>query len=85
MTAPSRVRRAHGGGRAAHPAGRGTRKEVDRMGIMDPRGRGGAPTPEELVARSDAWFERHPVLGGALFVVVFTGLVPAMAALGLLS
>ena len=84
MTAPSRVRRAHGGGRAAHPAGRGTRKEVDRMGIMD-RAAAAVPDPEELVARSDAWFERHPVLGGALFVAVFTGLVPAAAALGLLS
>ena len=54
------------------------------MGIMD-RVAETIPDPEELVARSDAWFERHPVLGGALFVAVFTGLVPAAAALGLLS
>lgn len=52
--------------------------------IMD-RAAAAIPDPEELVARSDAWFERHPVLGGALFVAVFTGLVPAAAALGLLS
>lgn len=84
MTAPSRVSRAHGGGRAAHPVGRGTRKEVDRMGIMD-RVAAAIPDPEELAARSDAWFGRHPVLGGALFVAVFTGLLPALAALGLLA
>lgn len=43
------------------------------------------PDPEELAARAGAWFGRHPVLGGALFVAVFTVLLPALAALGLLA
>lgn len=55
-----------------------------RRAIMD-RAAAAVPDPEELVARTDAWFGRHPVLGGALFVAVFAGLVPAAAALGLLS
>lgn len=36
------------------------------------------PYPEEMVAWADAWFARHPVLGGALAIGCFTGILPAI-------
>ena len=39
----------------------------------------------ELLAAQEEWFARHPVLGGALVLFAFCGLVPLCAALGWLS
>ena len=41
------------------------------------------PTPEQFNAQ-EKWFERHPVLTGALFVGCITGVIPALL-LGWLS
>lgn len=35
--------------------------------------------------RTDSFFEQHPVIGGALFVLVFTLALPLIAATGWLS
>ena len=40
---------------------------------------GAIPYPEEIVARVDAWFARHPMLGGALAIGCLTGILPALA------
>ena len=37
------------------------------------------PCLEDLDARACAWFARHPVVGGALFVGTFSGILPALA------
>ena len=76
MTAPPRGHRAHGGGRTAPASGRGNGKEID-MGISDWIA-AALPYPEEVVARADAWFVRHPVLGGLLAVGCLTGILPAL-------
>lgn len=42
------------------------------------------PSPGALAAQEE-WFARHPVVGGALFVLVFTLALPLIAMTGWLA